>query len=132
MSSLLDNLQARRNAFNRIILTGRIFLLQRTLVGDGYGTKVEKFEYKGINFPGRLQPIFRRPDGTYTDAVLEMGDLRVVYPADIIIDQADRLQINNKSYSIRNIYDNVDDAMTNQCYVSEISGDMTYPPVIVP
>jgi hypothetical protein len=58
--------------------------------------------------------------GEAGDAIMEMSDLRFVYPVWVNIDQEDRVRVNNVDYTIRNLYDNVDDAMTNQAYVAAL------------
>lgn len=134
MPNMLNGVERRRKLYERILLTGRVYVHERRLADDNGGVEREVFEYKGRNFVGRLQPIFRRPDmGVLGDASVEMVDLRIVYPWSEEIKQHDRLQINDSIYSIRNLYDNVDDAMTNQAYVSIIpTEDLPYPPEIVP
>jgi hypothetical protein len=120
-SPLLEGLEERRALVEENLLTSTGYRLARVLVDDLGGTERETFELDPMGFPCRIQPIFRRPDmGEAGDAIMEMSDLRFVYPVWVNIDQEDRVRVNNVDYTIRNLYDNVDDAMTNQAYVAAL------------
>jgi len=133
MASLLDRVNQRRRAMKRVLLTATVYHLKRVLVDDGGGTQIEEFRYIGFAFKGRLQSQFRRPDENRPDATgyatIDFADLCLVYPYDVKLEQEDRIQVNDRVYTIRNLYDNIDDAMTNQAYVVLIPGVVPDPPL---
>jgi hypothetical protein len=120
--SLLDGLAERRALIESVLLTATGYIVRRVLVNDGMGTDVETFvKDTGSAFKCRLQPYERRPDqGMVGDAIYESIDYLLVYPTNVTLIEVDRIMVNDETYSIRHPYDNVDDQMSRQAYLTKI------------
>lgn len=121
--SLFDEaaLAARRNLVKKTLLNAECFVLKRALVDDGGGTEVETFTKVATPFKAQLQTIFERAqDQSAGGADMDFSDLKLVYDHAVELKQFDRLEIGRRTYTVRNVYDNISTALTNQAYVTVI------------
>ncbi len=94
----------------------------RVLTKDAGGTDIETWPLRSdLKFRCTIQPVKRRPvSGVTGDVEVDMMDAVFVYPANITLDQTSRISVNDVVYTIREVYDNVNTAMTNQAYLARV------------